>query len=139
MIRAGEVIESENGRVTVVFERPAACENCKGCLEKNCVQLELQGEASVGDRVQVELPDRSVVKASALMYLVPLAGLLAGLFLGQSLHEIWQLSMNRDVFAALSGGILLAMGLLVVYAVDKKLRARQDWQPRIVRIDTQAE
>jgi positive regulator of sigma E activity len=43
--------------------------------------------------------------------------------------------MNRDVFAALSGGILLAMGLLVVYAADKKLRARQDWQPRIVRID----
>ncbi|MDR0898670.1 MAG: SoxR reducing system RseC family protein [Oscillospiraceae bacterium] len=137
MIRAGEVIESENGRVTVVFERPAACENCKGCLEKNCVQLELAGEANVGDQVQVELPDRSVVKASALMYLVPLAGLLIGLFLGQALHDFLQLSMNRDVFAALFGGILLSVGLLGVHAVDKKLRARQDWQPHIVRIDTQ--
>ena len=139
MVRTGEVVDKESGKLLVVFERPEACERCHGCISKACANIAVEGEAEVGDIVDVALPDKSIVKASALAYLVPLALFVAGMLLGAALHESLQVTMNKDVFAALCGGILLAVGLIAVYWVDRTLRQRQDWQPRVVRVHRKAD
>lgn len=137
MIRTGEVVERNEGLLTVVFERPAACTSCNGCLSKQCTNVELPGEAEVGDQVEVQLPDKSVVGASAIAYVIPLALLLAGLLLGSMLHGPLGVRMGQDLFAALAGGVSLGIGLLIVYGIDRRLRGRRDWQPRIVSVSPQ--
>ena len=134
MVRNGEVVEIKGDQLTIVFERPAACTNCNGCLSKQCTNVEIQGQAEVGDTVDVALPDKSVVGASAIAYLIPLVLLIVGLILGQVLYGPLGISFNKDLFTAVCGGVLLGMGLLVVYGVDKSLRNKQDWQPRIVAV-----
>lgn len=134
MIRNGEVVEKHGGRLTVVFERPEACANCNGCLSKQCTNVMLAGEAEVGDEVAVALPDKNIVGASAIAYLIPLAMLIVGLFLGYWMQEALGISMRPDVFAALCGGVLLCMGLGVVHWIDKRLRRKRDWQPKIVSV-----
>lgn len=134
MIRSGEVEEKDGDLLTVVFERPEACGNCNGCLSKQCTNVTLPGVAEVGDEVEVALPDKNIVGASAIAYLIPLAMLIGGLFLGYGVYEPLGISMRVDVFAALCGGVLVGVGLGVVHGIDKRLRRKQAWQPRIVAV-----
>lgn len=134
MVRSGEVVEKKGELVTVVFERPEACTNCNGCLSKQCINVELPGQAEIGDSVEVSLPDHNVIGASAIAYLIPLAMMLAGLFLGSMLHAALGISMNPDVFTVLCGGVLLGIGLLIVKLIDRHLQGKQSWQPRIIAV-----
>ncbi|MCL1963804.1 MAG: SoxR reducing system RseC family protein [Firmicutes bacterium] len=131
MVRTGEVVEKTGDVLSVVFERPDACAHCSGCIHKRCSRVDIRGEAEVGDTIDVHMPDKSIVSASAIFYLLPLVLLLAGLLAGTRLHVAINLKMNGDVFAALCGLLCLALGLLIVYAVDRVLRKRQAWQPKI--------
>ena len=78
MIRSGVVVEKENGVLGVVFERPEMCAHCGGCLHKHCSRVQIKGDAQIGDTVDVDMPDGEVVKASALMYIVPVCAFLLG-------------------------------------------------------------
>lgn len=134
MIRQGEVTEKNGELLAVVFERPQACKQCNGCMNHQCTRLEIAGDAEIGDVVEVELPDKSVVKASALMYLIPLAGLILGIALGTLLHAPLGIGIDKDLFCAGCGILVLAIGLFAVYGVDKWLRNKRDWQPSIVGV-----
>ena len=134
MVRNGEVVAAENGMLTIVFERPAACTNCNGCISKQCTNIDIAGDAGVGDTVDVALPDKNVVGASAIAYLIPLALLIAGLLLGGVLYVPLGVGFNKDLFTLLIGGVLLGIGLLAVNLIDRRLRRRKDWQPQIVAI-----
>ncbi|MDL2318707.1 SoxR reducing system RseC family protein [Eubacteriales bacterium OttesenSCG-928-A19] len=134
MVRTGEVVDRADGVLTVVFERPASCENCNGCLSKQCTNVELPGEAEVGDSVDVALPDKNVVGASAIAYVIPLVMLIAGMLLGSALHGPLGIEWNQDLFAAAAAGVSLGIGLLIVHIIDRRLRKRADWQPHIVAV-----
>lgn len=134
MVRTGEVVDREKGLLTVVFERPSACDNCKGCMNRQCTSIEIAGDAEIGDRVDVSMPEKRVVGASALAYLVPLAALIAGLVLGYALHGALGVSISADLFALALGGVCIAIGFLFVWGIDRRLRKRSDWQPRIVAV-----
>lgn len=128
MIRTGRVVEAEQGRLKVCFDRPETCEKCGACMGKAHKELvTVTGEAFPGDTVEVELPDSRVLKASFLMYAVPLCGFLLGLILGQVL-------IGTDLAAALLGlaGLLLTYGALHLF--DKKIGKKGDWQPRVVAV-----
>lgn len=134
MTQNGLVVEKEEGRVLVAFDRPEACANCGACLRKNCTRTWIEGEAEVGDMVDVEMPAARVVGASALAYLLPLAGLVAGLFIGSALYEPMGVGMPKDFFTALCGLLTLAIAAFGVWRVDKRLRRKQSWKPQIVRV-----
>jgi len=134
MIRTGEVVEKADGVLSILFERPEACTHCNGCIKKHCNRVDIRGDAEVGDAIDVEMPDKSIVGASAISYIVPLILLLAGLFAGAGLHGPLAAAMDVNVFSALWGLIGLALGLLIVYAVDKSLRSRDSWQPKVVAV-----
>ena len=88
MEREGEVIAVQGENLVVQFCRPTDCEKCHGCMGGSAQrQLLVHGQAQVGDRAVVEMPTQKIVKASALAYLFPLLGLMAGLFLGSFLSR----------------------------------------------------
>ena len=83
MERTGTITAVSGDTLEVTFCRPGDCEKCHACIggEKKHVLL-VKGEGHVGDAAVVSLPEQTIVKASALAYLLPLAGLFIGMLLG---------------------------------------------------------
>ena len=129
MIRTGRVVEAKGGSLKVCFDRPEMCESCGKCGAHGVHQelVTVQGEANVGNWVQVEMPDAQIVKVSLIAYVIPLVFLMAGLVIGQNV-------LGTDAWAAGLGIGLMAAGLLVVRLIDKRLGGRPDWKPRRVNV-----
>ena len=82
MRESGIITEIEEHTMMVEFERSSMCEKCGACERAhNAMRMEVEriGNASLGDRVEVDLPERTVVRAALVAYGIPLALLLAGL------------------------------------------------------------
>ncbi len=127
MEQTGEVIEVKNGLLTVQFCRPEACENCRACTgEKNRATIRVPGEAQVGDSVTVSMPEGQVAKASLLAYAMPLCGLLAGLFSG--------FMLGGDIPAVIGAVIGLCISMLILKALDGRLRKDERWTPTVVSV-----
>ena len=136
MVNKGIVQKSENGSLTVVFERPEACGECHACSRgsESCAKhtLVIRGEASPGDEIKVEIDDGHVVAASALAYLIPLAGMILGLLAGyaaggRNAGRSNELLMAGCALAGTALGYLLMRRLNPVFSKDR-------WQPRIVSV-----
>lgn len=134
MIRSGTVVEKDGRALGVVFERPEMCAHCGGCLHKHCSRVQMIGDAELGDVVDVDMPDADVVKASALMYVVPVCAFLSGLGAGYLIHRTGRVAMAEDLFLALCGLAACAAGFLAVWLCDRQLRKKARWQPRIVAV-----
>ena len=134
MVRSGEVVEVHGGLATVVFDRPDACANCHGCLGKQCARVDIEVSAKVGDMVEVMMPDQSVLKASAVAYLLPVIMLLAGMFFADALHAPLSVSISKDLFTALAAFLFLAAGLFLVRLIDRGLSSKEQWKPVVLSV-----
>ena len=128
MEQTGEVVEVKNGLLTIRFCRPEACENCRACTgEKHQAMIQIPGDAQVGDRVTVSMPDGQVAKASLLAYAMPLCGLMAGLGLG------W--ALGGDVPAIIGAAAGLMFSLLILKLLDGRLRKDARWTPKLIAVE----
>lgn len=129
MIRTGKVIQAKGNSLQVCFSRLEACESCGMCGSgRQDSVVEIFGNAREGDTVDVQMPDARVLKVSALTYLLPLAGLIAGLGLGMALFPAHD-------FLTLAGGLAgLALSLVVLKLIDRRLAGSENWQPRITAV-----
>lgn len=130
MERTGEVTAVKGEWLEVTFCRPTDCEKCNACNGgKSQTTLMVKGEARVGDGAVVQMPMKTVMQASALAYLLPLAGLMLGLFLGAGLFPAMQ-----EVAAVVGGLIGLGVALVYVALTEKRRRADTTWQPTLLEI-----
>lgn len=133
MLRTGRVVETGEGQVSVCFERPEACARCGACAGgKHHTVVWVPGQAPVGSWVDVEMPDRRVLKASALAYVLPLAALLAGILGGTVLFE-------SEAFWALLGLICMGLAWAALRWIDGRMGKKSGWQPRIAAIHKEGE
>lgn len=136
MLRAGVVVGAEAGRLTIEFQRPDACERCGRCDGgRHAHRVTLPGEARVGDRATVDMPEEVVVRASLLAYAAPLAFLMAGLLLSGALRPALAPALSADWFAALCAlaGLLLSFAYLRL--VDRFIRGKRNWTPQIISVE----
>ena len=130
MERLGEVTKVDGEWLEITFCRPSDCEKCHACMGGPTeTTLRLKGEASVGDKALVSLPDHVITKASALAYAVPLAGFLIGMFAGDK----W-IPLEHSLGAVIGAVVGLALPLAWLYATDKKRQKDPKWTPQIIRI-----
>ena len=130
MIRTGFVKEKKGDQLRVCFDRPEACEGCKGCAKGLLPKKELltiTGQAEIGDMVDVEMPEAQMLKASMLAYAMPLALFLIGLGVGSA-------ARLSDGVTALVALACLALGYLAARVIDKKLGRRPRWKTAIVNV-----
>lgn len=135
MVRTGFVKEKKGELLRVCFERPEACEGCRGCAKGLLPKKELLtvfGQAEVGDQVEVQMAEAQTLKATLAAYAIPLCALLIGLAAG----TLAGLSDGVTLLLALAG---LALGYLAVRAIDMRLRRQPKWRPAVVRVIPAAE
>ena len=131
MIKFGQVIKRNDakGMVTIRFERPEACGKCNACgTGSQKGEVTLPSDCTVGDWVRVELPEGRFLQATALVYVIPLAGLLLGLISG------WLLGAGSDLWTILGTVIGLLISLLVLYEIDRRVSAKPEWTPQITAV-----
>lgn len=129
MIRTGKVVRFEKGRPLVCFDRLAACESCRACMEsKTQTLVRVLGDAEIGDIVEVELPDRRVLTLSVIMYILPIVALILGLAVGNRFFA-------EQGVAFLIGLLSLGVAFLAVKIFDNWLQNQPKWQPHIVEVN----
>lgn len=136
MTNKGVVTKVDGDKLTIVFERHEACGDCHACMHgsTDCKkhELELRGKANVGDIVEVEMDDSHVMAASALAYMVPLAGFLLGLLVGWALSRSIA-GMNGELLMALCAVLGTAAAYFVMRALDPHF-SKGRWEQRIVSV-----
>lgn len=127
MLRIGKVIAYHNGMCTIEFTRLESCKTCGQCKHaQDNLTIEMNGDYAVGDYVSIYLPDNQFLKAASIAYLLPLFGLMLGLFLGSNLT-----GGQQDAITILCGALGLALPLLGIWLREKLRKTRPSWEPYI--------
>jgi positive regulator of sigma E activity len=140
MVRTGIVVDRAPGQLIVAFERPEACAQCGRCDGgRHAHRVNLAGEAELGDRVTVELPEAGVTATALMAYAVPLACVLLPLALSATLRVRLAPGMSEDRFAGLCALAGLAVAALYWKLVDRRIRGKRRWTPQIVAVQRNGE
>ncbi len=129
MRQPGEITARKKDMMEVTFCRPEACAACNACEGgKKEHKIWIRGEGKIGDIAVVDMPDKMVVKASAIAYGLPLAGLLGGMILGNVIAG------GQDAGILAGGAVGLGISLLVLKMTEKSRAGREEWSPKLVQI-----
>lgn len=133
------VMRVDAGKTFVEAAQASGCGQCSGkgcgtgqlsrmfCSQPRQFQVDNTIDASVGDRVVVSVADGTVMRGIGLVYLLPLALLVAGAALGNAVAVT---DGQRDGYAAAGAAFGLAVGFLLSRWLDSRQARRL---PRIVR------
>lgn len=129
MRQPGEITARKKDMMEVTFCRPEACAACNACEGgKKEHKIWIRGEGKIGDIAVVDMPDKMVVKASAIAYGLPLVGLLGGMILGNGIAG------GQDAGILAGGAVGLGVSLLVLKITEKSRAGREEWSPKLVQI-----
>lgn len=136
MTNKGIVTEVNGDELTIVFERHEACGDCHACMRgsDDCGKhtIKLRGKAQQGDIVEVAMDDSHVMAASALAYLIPLAGFIVGLAIGWAAGGAVK-GINPELLMALFAVLGTGAAYLVMRALDPHF-SKGRWEQRIISV-----
>jgi sigma-E factor negative regulatory protein RseC len=140
MIKDRGVVQKIVGQIAVVkLQRSSSCDTCEArgsCHAQGGKEMivEVQNElhAKEGDSVEVSMPTGSVAKMALVVYLGPVAALIAGAFAGDALGKSFHL--DSPLAPVVGGLVLLAACLLALKGYDRFARSRPEYHPHMTRI-----
>ena len=129
MTRPGEITDKRGGMLEVTFCRPEACAKCGACSGgRRQTVLWVKGEGDVGDIAVVDMPEKTIRRASVLAYVMPLVLLLGGILAGT-------LASGGNEIIGVIGGLAGLVAAVVVLKVTEKYRAgRKGWTPELIEV-----
>ena len=141
----GIVIKTEpNDYAQVLLDRKNACGGCESsggdchsCLASaNKMQSRVVNTigANVGDVVKIQLSFGSLSTGAAILYLLPVIGMLCGAFAGSWLDELLNIAeMTGSILGAVCG---LGFGFIIVIFIDRSPGMRKKITPTVTEIVT---
>lgn len=98
------------------------CSSCSSSCETppHIVTIPNRLNAKVGDFVEIKGNTRNILKFTAIVYIVPLAFLILGVVLGNSIFK-GRGYANYELLSFFTGIIFLLVSLLLVKLVDNKI------------------
>lgn len=135
MIQRGIVQEVDGNTARVAVGGGEGCSTCnarESCMsitgrqpEAKLIEVENTLEASVGDAVELELPVSATMRVIALIFLLPVALLVAG---------YWVMMPGGSTSGALGAVGGLAVGIAVALAANRSLSGKKEYQMRMSAI-----
>ena len=128
----------EDGHALVKIRRVDACHSCAargacqalgGQSKEMLIPVDNTLDVQVGNSVILGLPEVSVVKASAAVYLLPASGLIGGAL------TAWKLAAPQSgdgmvLIGAIAG---LLLGLIAARILTKKMATDPRYQPKLIQ------
>jgi len=130
----------EDGWARVVTDRSDACGDCGashccasfGSSSEMVIKALNRAGAGVGDLVSLKLSSGTVLKGAAILYLIPVAGLMSGAVTGVGLSQ--RLPISETGAAALLGFAGLILGFIITGLISRRMSAGSRLTPVITRI-----
>lgn len=131
----GIVKQVDKKYALVEMQRQEMCGDCHACdaltTKKSCVlRCEKEIECQVGDLVELSLAQPTFLKATYVMYGLPLIGLILGIIMGYGGYCFFN-TINEDVWVLVGGLIGIILPLLYIKWADQNGRFRK-YLPHIV-------
>ncbi len=140
MREQGTVVGIEDGRARVVMEPGEHCRGCGICSHLSA-SMEIKAEVdegsgiNAGDRVLLDIPAELSYGGIALVYVIPLAGLLLGAVVGTLVTRTWwPEGMYPNLLAAVLAFVGLAAGFGFMAWRERRRLRRTRASIRIVQI-----
>ena len=138
----GIVIDVKGGKAFIKTEKGTSCESCvaretcHGTIGTNEVIIEAENRinAKFGDKVVVMVGTATLLKASFILYLGPIAGLILGVVLGQILVKQFTLSINPDLLSGTLGALFLIITFFGIRLYGKRLEKKEGFRPVVVKV-----
>ena len=138
----GIVIDVKGGKAFIKTEKGTSCESCvaretcHGTIGTNEVIIEAENRinAKFGDKVVVMVGTATLLKASFILYLGPIAGLILGVVLGQMLVKQFTLSINPDLLSGIMGVLFLVITFFGIRLYGKRLEKKEGFRPVVVKV-----
>jgi sigma-E factor negative regulatory protein RseC len=138
----GIVIKKESNRFAqVVTDRKGACGGCEStphgchsCLSNGKMESRVANPvgAEIGDVVKINLSSGNLYTGAAVLYLLPILGLLLGAFAGLWASTAYHLAETVGSIAGAVAG--LGIGLAAVIVLDRSPRFRSRITPTITAV-----
>ncbi len=140
MNQRGYVIELVDGTTAKIKMQKhsacAACGKCASSTDKKDIIVEVDNNigAKVGDYVEVNMDSVNVIKAAAIVYIVPLIALLGGTIISYGIFNFIDIGMNKEVLSGFVGIVLTIISYLLIKSKDRKFRASRNYIPIITKV-----
>ena len=137
----GHVITvGDDGWAQVVTSRRTECGDCNsshccaslGSGSKMVVKALNRAGAGVGDLVFINLSSRTVLKIAAILYIIPVLGLLSGVWVGENIKQgLFSDQSNMTILLGFAG---LILGFILIAIISRIMSADERLYPVITRI-----
>lgn len=141
LIESAVVIDYQSGMATVKCQSKSACGSCAAKAAcGSSVLSELTGEynehiftvqtitpVAIGQRVEIGLPERSLLQSVWLVYVLPLLAILLSTFIGGQLFQ-HELLIAAFIF------FCTAIVFLAIRFYTKKTQKKSAFQPILIRV-----
>jgi len=141
MEQYGLVTEAGGETATVTLQKHLACEKCGRCgilsgAGKRDAVIEASNpiQAEKGQRVLLETDDRRMLFVSFMLYMVPLGGLVAGIFTWLSLSDYLGFTANQELYAVGTGFAVMAIIFFFIRSWDKRAKGNPYYRPVITEV-----
>ncbi|MCW2106828.1 UNVERIFIED_ORG: sigma-E factor negative regulatory protein RseC [Rahnella aquatilis] len=134
------VVSWKDGIATLRCETQAGCSSChsrSGCSARVLNELGPQTEHNLqvsvkeplapGQKVELGIPEGSLLRSALLVYMTPLFGVIAG---GGALQALLKADVYAVIGAVLGGGL----GFLIAKALAAKVDGKAGYQPVILQM-----
>lgn len=140
MNQRGYIIELVDGTTAKIKMQKhsacAACGKCASSTDKKDIIVEVDNNigAKVGDYVEVNMDSVNVIKAAAIVYIVPLIALLGGTIISYGIFNFIDIGMNKEVLSGFIGIVLTIISYLLIKSKDRKFRESRNYIPIITKV-----
>jgi positive regulator of sigma E activity len=97
------------------------------------VEVKSKRDVEVGDTVNIELKDSSLVIGSFIIYLIPLILFVVGYFIGARLSFLFG-ALSSEATGIISSFVFLYLSYLLTKRIDKRISQNKKFQSEIVNI-----
>jgi len=129
---------TEDGWAQVETDRNDAdshCDSCRvsfGCNSEMTIKAINRAGAGVGDLVSIHLSSGTIMKSAAILYLIPVVGLISGAFMGEGLSTRLAISQTSAIALLSLAGFIL--GFIITALISRWMSGRRTLSPIITRI-----
>jgi sigma-E factor negative regulatory protein RseC len=137
----GIVVEVVGDFAKVAILKKSACEACAAagvCHPQDADQSLMEATnplgAVKGQKVKVVLAPQMYLKASIILYGVPMAALVGGAIVAKNLATRYAGEANSDLWAFIAGMASMFVSFIFIRMYNKKVEKTQQYKPVIVEI-----
>lgn len=139
MEEEGTVVEVNGDVAKIAILKKSACESCAAAGvchpgDQELMEADNPIAAKKGQRVKVVVAPQVYLKASIVLYGVPMAALAGGAIVGKEIATRAGAAANSDLWAFLFGMACLLISFFFIRQYNKKVEKSRKYRPIIIEI-----